>query len=94
MSDTTVRLLLETASKDPELLNRFRTASTPDDLRSAVTAAGFDPDHPEIAAAISATTEPSTTDLSDVSGAGAYTTEDMVPAYDSEPVDGITVFST
>ncbi len=52
MADDTMTALYDTVARDPDLQARFLAARDLDGLRAAVTAAGFDPDAPEIVAAL------------------------------------------
>ena len=52
MTDASLSALYDAVSRDPDLQTRFRAAADRDELAAAVIAAGFDPTHPDIAAAL------------------------------------------
>ena len=68
MAESTLRVLFEVVENTPELHRQFVAASDPSELRHAVMAAGFDPEHPEIAAAIASVGELSDTELAATTG--------------------------
>ncbi len=52
MSDSMIESLVATTGADAALQARCRQAANADELRDAISAAGFDPDHPDIAEAL------------------------------------------
>lgn len=52
MPDSMIESLFATIGADADLQARCRNAKNAEELRSAIAAAGFDPDHPEIVEAL------------------------------------------
>lgn len=52
MAPDMMTALYDAVAQDPDLQRRFLAAGNIDEIRTAVTAAGFDPDAPEIATAL------------------------------------------